>query len=232
MRAGKRRAEERAYKEAYEEWFGSLPISERVRLRQLGLHKPKLDAHRISSSDEFDDPADRAIADEFVVEESDLARISETFAQCLIWAGQAKSLVEMGWRMSAMLHLLRPALIKGMALELRSEYARELVEAVGSDRKLFAHVGDYYRQVLAWILHRSTSLSQIGQRAFAAIYVINRAAIGGRTNAALGAMSNKTRQAFNRTVQDFRDSNAGYRNEVMRGELTRIKCRLAQISAC
>jgi hypothetical protein len=131
----------------------------------------------------------------------------------------------MGWRMHAMLRIMRPALIEGMALEIRAEYERELRDAMDIDRLGLALVGDCYRSVLAW-LRRCRSLAQLGQRGFAMIYVTRPELIGPvNTNAALGGLGGKTRQAFNKTVVDFRDAHHGSRNRVMRGERTRIKCR-------
>jgi hypothetical protein len=194
---------------------------------------------RVGGDEEFDDPADDAIDIRHPIEElnelspgkivrgeDELAKITEAFSQALAWAGQSKSLVEMGWRFQAMLQIMRPALLEGMELEVRKELAKDLVQSIGSG-KIAGHCGEKYGRVLAWV-RRCSSLSAMGQRGFAAIYVIKRAAIGGRTNAVLGAMSNKTRQAFNKLVQDFRDTCGGFRNEVMRSDQTRIRCRLAQ----
>jgi hypothetical protein len=47
----------------------------------------------------------------------------------------------------------------------------------------------------------------MGQRTFAMIYVLRRDLLSGRnTNAAIASLQNKTRQAFNRTVGNFRDT--------------------------
>jgi hypothetical protein len=162
--------------------------------------------------------------------EDDLVGIGECFTAALIWASQAKSLVEMGWRMHAMLRVFRPALVEGMQLEARLEQERELRRALGIGERTVLKVGECYRGVLAWC-RRCNSLSQLGQRGFAMIYAMRRDLIGKpNTNAALGGLSNKTRQAFNKTVGDFRDSNNGFRNGVMRDEQTRIKCKTAQTS--
>jgi hypothetical protein len=222
-----------------------LPLAERIRLRQdknLRLHEhslPRRSARR-SEDDEFADPADLAITESRVVEElepvleSDLAQISDAFSAALIWASQARSLVEMGWRIAAMLHVFRPALLEGMALEARFEHERSLRKAVSGSRSFLSKVGDYFRLVFAW-LRRCDSLSQMGQRGFAMIYVMRRDLVAGKngknTNEALGALNNKTRQAFNKTVGDYRDCHRGFRNGVMRGEETRIKCRQAQTNS-
>ena len=214
-------------------------MSERLRLRKLGLHKPQLEPRGVPAEGgedrEFDDPADLAVDYTHPIAElnppvgpTDLEEICDAFSAALIWAGQAQSLVEMGWRLAAMLHVMRPALLEGMALEIRRDDACELRAAMGN-RELIKKVGEQYRHVLAWC-RRCRSLAQLGQRGFAMIYLINRSAIGGLTNAVIGGKDNKTRQAINKTIQDARDSLAGFRNEVMRGEETRRKCRIAQTS--
>jgi hypothetical protein len=211
-------------------------------LRKHGLDKPLTwdlgfgpPRRGDDDDEEFENPADRVAIErdpiaeiEQPIEEPEIAIAAQHFTDALIWASQAKSLVEMGWRIHAMLKVFRPALLEGMALEARLEAERDLRKSLGVGRRAIAQAGDYFRQVLAWC-RRCSSLSQLGQRGFAMIYVMRRDLIGRlNTNAALGSLSNKTRQAFNKTVQDFRDSNHGFRNGVMRGETTRIKCRLAQ----
>lgn len=212
------------------------------RIKKLGLDKPvPWDRGFGPARDDDDDdenPADQVIdvstpidvIEPIVSTESELMRLGDYFGRALIWASQAKSLVDMGWRMHAMLRVLRPALLEGMALEVRLESECDLRRAIGVNRRMLKLIGDYYRAVLAW-LRRCNSLSQLGQRGFAMVYVMRRDLIGRlNTNAALGGLGNKTRQAFNKTVGDFRDSNHGFRNGVMRGETTRIKCRQAQTS--
>lgn len=180
--------------------------------------------------DEFSDAADDAIDLTPVIEEpvtvDDLQLISDAFGKALVWATEAKTLVQMGERMAAMLQVLRPALLEGMNLEIKLELESGLLEAIApADPHA---LGDNYRRLLAWC-RRCTTLSQMGQRTFAMIYVIRRDLLDGRnTNAAIASLQNKTRQAFNRTVQNFRDTHRGFRNAVMRGEGTRKKCRRAQ----
>jgi hypothetical protein len=213
------------------------------KLKAAGLDKPVAwdlgGPPRKRSDDEEDDenPADGVSIDrdpiseiEEPVQESELSIIADHFTAALIWASQAKTLIEMGWRIHTMLAVFRPVLIEGMALEVKVEMKRDLVNAIGSGRTVLKLVGEYYREVLAWC-RRCNSLSHLGQRGFGMIYVMRRDLIPERnTNAALGALHGKTRQAFNKTVGDFRDSNRGFRNGVMREETTRTKCRIAQTS--
>jgi hypothetical protein len=216
-------------------------MAERIALRSMpgvqkefALHRPKLGPRtcgRQFGDDEDDaDPADSAVDVTPVLTEAiapdDLQLISEHFASALVWATDAKSMVEMGWRMATMLRLMRPALVEGMALEARLELQADLTKALAGRDPL--ETGEYYRALLAWC-RRCKTLSQMGQRTFAMIYVLRRDLLSGRnTNAAIASLQNKTRQAFNRTVGNFRDTFRGFRNAVMRGEGTRTKCRKAQ----
>lgn len=162
-------------------------------------------------------------------EVSELSEVCDVFGRALIWAGRAESLVDMGWHMHALLAVMRPALLEGMELKFETDLARELVKFLGADRVLLERVGEHYRKALQCV-RRCGALSQLGQRGFAMIYLIKPTAIGSLTNAALGSLNNRTRQAFNKTVQEMRDSLAGFRNEMMRSEETRKRCRTAQKS--
>jgi hypothetical protein len=180
--------------------------------------------------DEFSDAADHAIdltpvhSEPVIVDELQL--ISDAFSSALVWATEATTLVDMGWHLATMLKVMRPALFAGMMPGVPRDLEKGLREALSGTDPLL--IGANYWPLLAWC-RDCTSLSQMGTRTFAMIYVLRRDLLGGRnTNAAIASLQNKTRQAFNRTVQNFRDTFRGFRNGVMRGEGTRIKCRKAQ----
>jgi hypothetical protein len=154
-----------------------------------------------------------------------LASIAEHFAAALIWASQAKSLVEMGSRFVAMMHLMHPALVEGMAAEIRKVSAADFPLPPSA---ALLSVGDHFRNILAWT-RRGASLSAIGQRGFAVIYVMRQDLIDGATNEKIGRLRNITRQAVNKTIQDFRDTFAGFHNHIMRGDETRLRCRAAHL---
>ena len=256
----RRRQSHREYEKAYREWVGLMQelaaggdkgaIADLEFLKACSGKKresiliaptpfePSHPRRAMEDDDEETNPADDVIdkntpidvLEPLDIRESDIAKIAECFTAALIWASQAKSLVEMGWRIHGMLRVFRPALLEGMALEARLDHERKLRQGLGVGERMIEKVGEYYRGVLAWC-RRCNSLSQLGQRGFAMIYAMRRDLIGKlNTNAALGGLSNKTRQAFNKTVGDFRDSNHGFRNGVMRDESTRIKCKIAQTS--
>jgi hypothetical protein len=201
--------------------------------KEFSLHRPKPTPRttgRKFGDDENDaDPADAAIAalfSETAIDEINL--ISDAFSRALVWASDAHSMVEMGWRLATMLKVMRPELLEGMMPYVPRDLERGLRKAIGDVDPLA--VGSGYKRLLAWC-RRCKSLSQMGQRTFAMIYVLRRDLLSGRnTNAAIASLQNKTRQAFNRTVGNFRDTFAGFRNAVMRGEETRTKCRDAQLT--
>jgi hypothetical protein len=202
----------------------------------LGLDKPNAWDHawgpiRKSSVDddsEFDDAADDAIAPIELPPATidEINRLSEAFSRALVWATEAKSMVDMGWHLATMLKVMRPELLENIPGVPR-DMERALRKAIGDVDPL--EIGAGYKRLLAWC-RRCKSLSQMGQRTFAMIYVLRRDLLSGRnTNAAIASLQNKTRQAFNRTVGNFRDTFSGFRNAVMRGEETRTKCREAQL---
>ncbi|MEN3369971.1 MAG: hypothetical protein V7609_2114 [Verrucomicrobiota bacterium] len=182
----------------------------------------------VDDDSEFDDAADDAIAPILLSETAidHLNLVSDAFSRALVWATEAKSMVQMGWRLTAMIAVMRPELLERAPSDRVLE--KELIAALGNVNPF--EVGSGYWRLLAWC-RRCKSLSQMGQRTFAMIYVLRRDLLSGRnTNAAIASLQNKTRQAFNRTVGNFRDTFAGFRNAVMRGEKTRTKCRDAQLN--
>ena len=180
----------------------------------------------------FYDPADDVIDLSPVltekVEPDHLQTIADHFSRALVWASGAGSPVEMGWRLATMIKLMRPALIEGMQLEVKLELERSLRDAVG--RSNLVTLGEFLHGDFEWC-RRCTSLSQMGMRGFAWLYVVRRDLLGALgTNAAIASLQNKTRQAFNKLVQSYRDHRDGFRNGVMRGAITRQRCRAAQLS--
>jgi hypothetical protein len=220
----------------FEEMLASASPAELARLKELGLDKPNSWDHawgpvrksRDDDDSEFDDAADDAVAPIELLPATvdEINRISEAFSRALVWATDAKSMVDMGWHLATMLKVMRPELLENIPGVPR-DLERALRKAIGDVDPL--EIGAGYKRLLAWC-RRCKSLSQMGQRTFAMIYVLRRDLLSGRnTNAAIASLQNKTRQAFNRTVGNFRDTFAGFRNAVMRGEETRTKCRDAQL---
>ncbi len=206
-------------------------------LKELGLDKPVAWDLGIGSPRRFgDDDQDRNPADDVIdmtpvlsepVRPDQLQIIADHFSRALVWASEAKTLIDMGWRLATMIAVMRPALLQGLDLEVRLELRRGLKRALADANP--AEVGEHYRGQLEWC-RKCSSISQLGMRGFAMLYVLRRDLLGSLgTNAAIAALQNKTRQAFNRVVQNYRDAHHGFRNGVMRSELTRTRCRIAQL---
>jgi hypothetical protein len=60
------------------------------------------------------------------------------------------------------------------------------------------------------------------------IYILCGDLIDSSTCAAIGALDNKSRQAANKPIQDFRDTFGGIKSLSMRGKETRKRCKNSQ----
>lgn len=224
--AVRRRLQHEAYESAFYEWFAALPESEQRRLKSLGLDQP-IRPDRTAAVGTEDDDEEHEVevvqsVEEQIEEERALAR---AFGQALRWACEAPDLVQAGRRALLMLHVWQPALVEGLQRQIARELEAEFRKTVGSDDDGGPGLG----RLLDW-LRQAPSLSAMGARVHAAAYVIVPTAIGARTLASLGSMNQKTRQAWDKMVQDFRDTFDGIRSRAMRGDETRIKCRDAQLA--
>jgi hypothetical protein len=218
-----------AYERAYQVWFESLAEHDQRALARIGLDKPESEQFGPVREDEperstpeagaFVHPAD---AIEGTIE--DESELAATFGEALAWCSQGSDVVDMGRRLTVVLHLWRPSLVAGMTLEIEREMTEEFRCWVQCDAPCDrGNLGP----VLEWA-RRGTSLGQLGQRVLAMTYVLKPHAIGAPTLAAIGALTNKTRQAVDKLVQDFRDTFGGVKSRNMRSEANRITCRHAQ----
>ncbi|MHA3773640.1 hypothetical protein ACXR0O_19060 [Verrucomicrobiota bacterium sgz303538] len=237
-RADVRRLQVKAYEDAWSTWFTSLSPAEQRSLKALGIDSPIVERTGKRSCGGFEDPAETPqaseqfeIADKLDQDEPMTAQerrdLEAAFAEALAWAAQAPNLVEMGRRLSVMLHIYRPALLRGLAIEIEEDLRQEFAQTAGNQDA--EEIGKLYGCALEWI-RRGTSFSQWGQRLMAALYVMRPAAIEGRTLEKIGRYSNKTRQAIDKLVQNFRDTFAGMKSAAMRSDETRNKCREAQLN--
>lgn len=133
--------------------------------------------------------------------------------------------MQMGARWLTIMHVMQPQRIKGMNLRLPPDMIAHLREALQGRDPL--ETGKFFRRPIAWV-RRCTSLLQLGKRGYSAIYVLRDDLINAATCAAIGSLDNKTRQAANKPVQEFRDTYSGIKNLPMRGKKTRKKCKEAQ----
>ncbi len=227
-------ARDSVYCEAYRRWFDSLPADQRRRLAKLGLDKPDASYHAGNDVGMLEDAAMRneasewgnpAAAIEGAIEPEEEHEIDDAFSKALAWATQGKTLVQIGQRLGIILHIWKPALLRGLQIEIQRERAADFSRELGEDLADDTGAAGLF---LEW-LSRGTSLSQWGQRVLAAIYVLRPQLVGAPTLAAIGAHNNKTRQAVDKLVQDFRDTFGGVKSRAMRPDENRKRCKRAQL---
>lgn len=196
-------------------------------------------ARRRGDDDDSGDPADQAvdptdpresIVDFETVTGSELQAFCDHFRQALVWAtkpksGQQADLMQMGARMLTIFQIMAPRLKIGMELRIPSSMEFALRgELLGRDP---IETGKFFRRPLAWV-RKCTSLLQLGKRGYSMIYVLCGDLIDSATCASIGGLDNKSRQAANKPIQDFRDTFGGIRSLPMRGKITRQRCKKAQ----
>lgn len=191
------------------------------------------------SDDEFGDPADlaidrtdprEAIVDFESVSGSELEGLCDHFSAALVWATTTSrtnggpDLMQMGVRWLAIFTVFRPQLIGKMNLRLPATMISGLRASLNGRNPI--ETGTFFRKPLS-LIRRCTSLLQLGKRGYSAIYVLRGDLIGSATCAAIGALDNKSRQAANKPIQEFRDTYRGIKSLPMRGKETRNKCKKA-----
>ncbi len=182
--------------------------------------------------DEFKDPADRAVDWKIPIVDFDsvpaptMQKFCDDFRRSLVWATRKGNgnLTEMGVRMFAIFDVFAPALKYGMEVRLSRSLIIGLRKSVSTDPH---QVGLFFWRPLVWV-RKCTSLVQLGKRGYSMIYVLAGDLINSSTCAAIGELDNKTRQAANKPIQDFRDSFGGIKSLPMRGKITRKRCKNSQ----
>ncbi len=194
-----------------------------------------------NDQDGFGDPADlavdrtdprEAVVDFDSVSGSELEELCDHFSAALVWAttisknnGNAPDLMQMGARWIAIFSVMRPELIGEMNLRLPAAMILGLRASLNGRDPI--ETGRFFRKPLS-LVRKCTSLLQLGKRGYSAIYVLRGDLIGSATCAAIGALDNKSRQAANKPIQEFRDTFKGMKSLPMRGKETRRKCKKAQ----
>src|SRR5205814_6676878 len=112
---------------------------------------------------------------------------------------------------------------EGMNLPIPRAMREELKRAISGDP---LKLGKFFWLVLVWV-RKCTSLDQLGKRGYAMISILAGDLIDSMTCAAIGALDNKTRQAANKLLQDFRDTYK-VKSLPMRGKTTRKRCKRSQ----
>ncbi len=200
---------------------------------------PYENGYHLNGSDDddvFKDPADRAvdaripIVDFDSVPTPELQKFCDDFRRALVWATRPNchdengTLPQMGVRMVAIFAVLRPQ----CKLEIKERASRGMIDSlrreIESDPR---QVGRFFRRPLGWVRECSSAV-QLGKRTYSMVYVLDGDLINSSTCAAIGSLDNKTRQAANKTIQDFRDTFGGIKSLPMRGKITRKRCKLSQ----
>jgi hypothetical protein len=251
----RRRNAHRDYARDYSSWIHSLQEEAEAGNRSAGVELNKLEALKLlkplpydrparrtnnDDDNEFGDPADLAvepvdprdsIVDFESVNGSELEQLCEHFGTALVWAttkgknGTQPDLMQMGARWLAIFTVMQPELIGEMNLRLPASMISELRETLNGRDPL--ETGRFFLKPLFWV-RRCTSLLQLGKRAYSATYVLRGDLIDSATCAEIGGLDNKSRQAANKPIQEFRDTFGGIKSLPMRGKGTRKKCKQAQ----
>jgi hypothetical protein len=197
-------------------------------------------AHRSRKDDDQEsDPAEYAvdrtdpripIVDFDSVSVSELQKFCDHFRLALVFAtkprkGRHPDLMQMGVRMLTIFQVMFPKAKMGMDLRIPSNAENELRSALAGRDPL--ETGKFFRRPIMWV-RKCTSLLQLGKRGYSMTYVLCGDLINSPTCAALGGLDNKSRQAANKPIQDFRDHFSGIKSLPMRGTTTRKRCKEAQ----
>jgi hypothetical protein len=153
----------------------------------------------------------------------DQGELETAIARAVWWAVNGKTIVEVGQRWLAVMMIWRSPLVAGLALQMEREFLEDAQKNVGNDDD-----DGSAGRVLEWA-RRGGSVSQVGNRVMAMAYVMLPNAIQAMSLQAIGNMTNKTRQAVDKIVQDFRDTFGGIRSRNMRDDKNRLICRFAQL---
>lgn len=219
-----RRQRHEAYEMAYGVWLETLPEEERLRLKELKLDEPEGEQFGPVRKPGRDEPVfERDISGDLSVDatEEDCRELEAAIMRALHWALAGKTVVEVGMRFLLVMQVWKSPLIAGLQLQFERELLDECAQNVGDDDGSSGHLMEWIR--------RGGTVSQVGQRVMAMAYVLNPSAIGSASLQAIGACTNKTRQAVCKIVQDFRDSFGGIRSRAMRPDSTRLLCKIAQL---
>jgi hypothetical protein len=142
------------------------------------------------------------------------------------WCIECPGLVSKGLRSSIVISIMRPDLSFGLIIDKKA--ARIFKKANADANGAMEMTGWLFGPVLEW-LRRGDRVSELGERIMVLFYVLRPDLIGESTLAALGSVSNKTRQAKDKLANCLRDTYSGIKARAMRGDVTRARCRESQL---
>lgn len=153
-----------------------------------------------------------------------------TFEASMRWCIDGDGLVGKGLRSSIVISMMRHDLRHGLKIDKELEkFFLVANQMSGSGLSAIELSGRLFGPVLEW-LRRGDKVSELGERIMVLFYVLRPDLIGENTLAALGRISNKTRQAKDKLANCLRDTYSGIKARAMRGDITRTRCRESQLA--
>jgi len=149
------------------------------------------------------------------------------FETSMRWCIDATGLAAKGLRCNVVISTMRWDLAEGLKIDKTLE--RRFIRANQSSNGSVELSGRLFGPVLEW-LRRADKRSERGERITVLFYHLRPDLISENTLAALGRISNKTRQAKDKLVNCLRDTCAGIRARTMRATITRNRCRSSQLA--
>lgn len=163
---------------------------------------------------------------------------ADTFGDALRWAldpstvdNEPATLVDLGKRSAVVIAAMRGDLAGGLFIDgslARFFLARFEDFRIAETLAQLHATGEIYGRFLEW-MRRAGSLSALGERLQLVAYELRPDLIDAGTLAKLGEATNKTRQAKDKGVNCLRDTFAGLKAIAMRADITRIRCKAAQL---
>lgn len=161
------------------------------------------------------------------VSQEEIKTVTAIFESSMRWCIDGEDLVRKGLRTSIVISTMRVDLRSGLKIDKALEAA--FAEATACQNGAIALSGRLFGPVLEW-LRRGDKTSELGERTMVLFYVLRPDLIGESTLAALGRISNKTRQAKDKLANCLRDTYSGIKARAMRGDITRTRCRESQLA--
>jgi hypothetical protein len=149
------------------------------------------------------------------------------FESSMRWCIEISGLVDKGLRSMVVISIMRPDLSGGLKIDKRA--ARVFKRANAGANGAMELTGKVFGPVLEWI-RCGNRISELGERIMMLIYVLRPDLVDGNTLAELGKITNKTRQAKDKLANCLRDTYSNIKTHVMRGNVTRTRCRIVKRS--
>jgi hypothetical protein len=161
------------------------------------------------------------------ISDEDLKSAVTTFEAVMRWCLEGHGLVDKGRRSWIAIGALRPDLAVQVASDQKE--AQIFARAFAGSNGALKLTGRLYGPVLEF-LRRGARLSELGQQLVILFYVFRPDLLDEpATLAELGNSSKKTRQALCKRVNELRDMFGGLKARTMRADITRARCKEAQL---